>query len=123
MLFEYVAPGLREIRRARMDLGAVGLHHDAPVRLVVVADAHHVDRALDPHAKARAEPHWLAPVSVVKNGREVLRYYDEDYADRSRATAVLSPTRRRYANEGCGWSLYSPKLRTGIGYAGSGYAG
>src|SRR5918994_6858709 len=53
MLFEYVAPGLCEIRRARMDLGAVGLHHDAPVRLLVVADAHHVDRALEAHDPAR----------------------------------------------------------------------
>jgi hypothetical protein len=49
MLFEHVAPGLREIRRARMDLGAVGLHNDAPVGLLVIADAHHLDRAIETH--------------------------------------------------------------------------
>jgi hypothetical protein len=53
MLFEYVAPGLREIRRARMDLGAVGLHHDALLGLLVVADAHHVDCAIEAHDPAR----------------------------------------------------------------------
>src|SRR5215211_1715359 len=46
MLLEDVPTRLRQIRRARVDLGAVGLHHDAPVGLLVVADAHHVDRAL-----------------------------------------------------------------------------
>ena len=47
-----VAPGLREVGRARVDLGAVGLHHDAPVGFLIVADAHHVDRAVEAHHAA-----------------------------------------------------------------------
>src|SRR3712207_7502501 len=49
MLFEDVAAGLREGRWARVNFGPVGLHHDAPVGLLVVADADHVDRAIEAH--------------------------------------------------------------------------
>src|SRR5215203_2706442 len=40
MFLEDVVPGLCQVGRARVDLGAVGLHHYAPVGLLVVADAH-----------------------------------------------------------------------------------
>ena len=52
MLLQDVAAGLREVRRARVNLGPVGLHHDAPVGLLVVADADHVDRAIEVHHAA-----------------------------------------------------------------------
>ena len=41
------APGVRVRRRARHDLAAPGADHRAPVRLLVVGGAHHVDLALE----------------------------------------------------------------------------
>ena len=64
-------PGLRQLRGARHDVGAVGLHHDAPVRLLVVADLHHVHHALEPHETARARQR-AAPLTGPRFGRESL---------------------------------------------------
>src|SRR5215218_8025081 len=62
MLLEYVAACLREIRGARVDLRAVSLHHDAPVGLLVVADADHVYRAIEAH-HAAGEGQGRAPLA------------------------------------------------------------
>src|SRR5215216_4633961 len=69
MLLEDIATRLRHIRRARVDLGAVGLHHDAPIGLLVVADAHHVDRALQAQDPA-GEGQGGAPLSGPRLGGE-----------------------------------------------------
>ena len=53
---------LRPVARAWYALGAPGLHHYAPVRLLVVARPHHVDRAL--HAEqARGERERASPLA------------------------------------------------------------
>src|SRR5215208_1380980 len=62
MLIEDVAACLREFRRARVDLRAVGLHHDAPVGLLVVTDADQVDRAIEAH-HAAGEGQGRAPLA------------------------------------------------------------
>src|SRR5215211_8163963 len=62
MLLEDVAACLREIRGARVDLRAVSLHHDAPVGLLVVADADHVYRAIEAH-HAAGEGQGRAPLA------------------------------------------------------------
>ena len=64
-----VAAGLGEVRRAGVDLRAVGLHHHAPVGLLVVADAHHVDGALEAHEPAR-EREGGAPLACPGLGRQ-----------------------------------------------------
>src|SRR5215208_2808195 len=69
MFLEDVAPGLCQVGRARVDLGPVGLHHYAPVGLLVVADAHHVDRALEAHDPA-GESEGGAPLACAGLGGE-----------------------------------------------------
>src|SRR5206468_6583524 len=53
ILFEDFLPGLRVGTRAGHDLGAPGLHHDPPVRLLLVRHLDHVDLALQPEHLAR----------------------------------------------------------------------
>ena len=62
MLLQDVASRLREVGGAGVDLRAVGLHHDSPVGLLVVADADHVDRAVEAH-HAAGEGDGRAPLA------------------------------------------------------------
>src|SRR5215204_4647592 len=62
MIFEDVTASLRQVRRARIDLRAVGLHHDSPVGLLLEADADHVDRAIETHHTA-GERHRRTPLA------------------------------------------------------------
>src|SRR4028118_1788480 len=56
-------------RRARVDLGAVGLHHDAAVGLLAVGDADHVDGAVEAQGLA-GEGQRGAPLSGAGLGGE-----------------------------------------------------
>src|SRR5215207_9791421 len=52
VLLQDVAASLREVRGARVNFGPVSLHHNAPVWFLIVADADHVDRAIEAHHPA-----------------------------------------------------------------------
>ena len=67
--FEDRAAGLRVLRGARDDARAPGLHHRAPVRLLLVRDLDHVDLALEPEELAR-ERDGAAPLAGAGLGRD-----------------------------------------------------
>src|SRR6266478_5921 len=69
MLLEHLLAGLRVRARARDHLRAPGLHHDAPVRLLLVRHLHHVDLALQAEHLA-GERERRAPLSSTRFGAE-----------------------------------------------------
>ena len=65
------AAGVREVRRRAVHGRAPGLHHRAPVGLLVVAGADHEDLALEPEQRA-GERQRRAPLAGAGLGRELL---------------------------------------------------
>src|SRR5207237_9862491 len=53
MLAKYLLSGLSTSGRRWIYLGAVGLDHRAPIRLLLIAGVHHVHGALEPEQSAR----------------------------------------------------------------------
>src|SRR5919112_162323 len=67
VLLQDVAASVREVRRARVNFGPVSLHHNAPVWFLIVADADHVDRAIEAHHPA-GERQGRAPLARPRLG-------------------------------------------------------
>ncbi len=71
IVLERLAPGVRDLRRARMGGGAERLHHDPPVRLLAVGDADHEDLALEA-VELRRVGERRAPLTGAGLGRDAL---------------------------------------------------
>src|SRR5919199_2357609 len=69
MFVQYIPARLRHVGGARVDLGPVSLHHDPTIWLLVVADAHHIDGALQSHDPA-GEGQRGAPLAGSRLGCE-----------------------------------------------------
>src|SRR5215207_4579834 len=67
VLLQDVAASVREVRGARVNFGPVSLHHNAPVWFLIVADADHVDRAIEAHHPA-GEREGRAPLARPRLG-------------------------------------------------------
>ncbi len=71
ILLQRLAAGVGEVRRRGVDGGAPGLHEQAAIGLLLVADLHHVDRAL--HAiETAGEGERAAPLAGAGLGGDAL---------------------------------------------------